>query len=182
MFFCTSCSGIRWSWTIHTTLENETKPRKHVATDCLDVSSEPMLDRLRHTTAYAQGKYTDTTNVVLYWKVSASFRWLSGASWSIQRHTNKLKTAWMVCEFNYIEYENHETQVTITSIWELCRQKQVSPEVWLITSRSLLWDVITYPCLRYLHLATKSSDLPRKYIPPVSQNQSDACRIGPTPA
>ena len=128
MFFCTSCSGIRWSWTIHTTLENETKPRKHVATDCLDVSSEPMLDRLRHTTAYAQGKYTDTTNVVLYWKVSASFRWLSGASWSIQRHTNKLKTAWMVCEFNYIEYENHETQVTITSIWELCRQKQVSPE------------------------------------------------------
>ena len=28
---------------------------------------------------------------------------------------------------------------------------------WVITSHSLLWDVITYPCLRYLLLATKST-------------------------
>ena len=28
---------------------------------------------------------------------------------------------------------------------------------YVITSRSLQWDVITYPCLRYLILATKSS-------------------------
>ena len=28
---------------------------------------------------------------------------------------------------------------------------------YVITSRSLLWDIITYPCLRYLLLATKST-------------------------
>ena len=30
-------------------------------------------------------------------------------------------------------------------------------EGWVITSHSLLWGVITYPCLRYLFLAPKSS-------------------------
>ena len=30
---------------------------------------------------------------------------------------------------------------------------------WVITSHSILWDVITYPCPRYLLLALKSSDV-----------------------
>ena len=45
-------------------------------------------------------------------------------------------------------------------IW-ICCQKQVSQAGIIITSHSTLRDVITYPCLRYLLLATKSSNISR---------------------
>ena len=42
-------------------------------------------------------------------------------------------------------------------IWGLCCQKQVSHAGISNYIPQLLWDVITYPCMRYLLLATKSS-------------------------
>ena len=44
----------------------------------------------------------------------------------------------------------------------------LSPHHHVEIKNSKLWDVITYPCLRYLHFATKSS-----YIQPCSVTPSD---------
>ena len=44
-----------------------------------------------------------------------------------------------------------------TDIWRLWCQKQVSQAGINIASHRILWDAITYPCMRYLLLAPKSS-------------------------
>ena len=49
--------------------------------------------------------------------------------------------------------------------WRLCCQKEVS-QAGISTSRSLLWDVIIYPCLRYLGaVSIRKTVLPGMAIP-----------------
>ena len=49
--------------------------------------------------------------------------------------------------------------LTTNIIWGLCCRKQVSQAGISNSICSLLWDEIAYPCLRYLLLATKSSNI-----------------------
>ena len=71
------------------------------------------------------------------------------------------------CEAGDLRRHRAHYDVTVM-IWGILCQKQVSM-TW-ITSRSVLRDVITYPCLRYLLLAQNSS-----YISFIAKLHCETC-------
>ena len=51
--------------------------------------------------------------------------------------------------------------------WYMSARSRYLRKVWVIASHRILWDAITYPCLRYLLLVPKSSYL---LLDPFKQN------------
>ena len=80
----------------------------------------------------------------------------------------RLPPSWSTSGFLGDEINGHTNIVVLIKeqrykiLWGLCRQKQASRVGISNYIRSLPRDVITYPCLRYLHLATKSSYIHNK--------------------
>ena len=69
----------------------------------------------------------------------------------------------IILEFDqlFTEVRSRESYVQISISYEdfVARSRYLN-QGYVITSHGKMWDVITYPCLRYLLLATKSSYIP----------------------